>query len=220
MRIPVLRAGRAGRLATLLVLAGGPLVGCGIQETDVVEAGRPAVADLLPPREGRVLVFLFSPDEELLPVPRNVDSPWLNGVAGSDGPDDSTSGPDGSPGHDGPGGSPAVGEEMGEALSPLAAVTALLTGPDEAERRAGFRNAPSLPRAASAVDRVVTHGPTVEVELRLRVARLTAPARDQLVCTAAFAAHKQGAVSVILVGQDERLGPADCPVRPVQVPAR
>ncbi|CAM5395652.1 putative protein OS=Streptomyces microflavus OX=1919 GN=Smic_80120 PE=4 SV=1 [Streptomyces microflavus] len=108
---------------------------------------------------------------------------------------------------------------MSEPLPPLAAVTALLAGPDKAERRAGFRNAPSLPRTASA-DRIVTGGPTVEVNLKLRVTRLTARARDQLVCTAAYAAHAQGAVSVSLVGQDGRLAPAECPVRAVRVPAR
>ena len=220
MRKSAFRARRAVRLAALLVLAGGPLVVCGIQEMAVIEAGSPAVADLLPPREGRVLLFFFSPDNELLPVPRTFESPWRNGVAGSVGPDDSSARPDESHRRDGLGGSQPVSEEMSESLSPLAAVTALLAGPDKAERRAGFRNAPSLPRAASAADRVVTGGLTVEVELRLRVTRLTAPARDQIVCTAAYAAHAQGAVSVSLVGQEGRLAPADCPVRPVPVPAR
>ncbi|MFC5070629.1 hypothetical protein ACFPN0_03310 [Kitasatospora cinereorecta] len=207
-------------LAALLVLAGGPVAGCGIQETAVIEAGSPAVADLLPPREGRVLLFFFSPANELLPVPRTVDSPWPNGVAGSVGPDDSSARPDKSHRRDGVGGSPPVSGEMSESRPPIAAVTALLAGPDKAERRAGFRSAPSLPRAASVADRIVTRGRTVDVELRLRVTRLTAPARDQLVCTAAYAAHAQGAVSVSLVGQEGRLAPAECPVRPVLVPAR
>ncbi|MEU0920115.1 hypothetical protein [Streptomyces cyaneofuscatus] len=185
------RARRTGLLAALLaVVAWGPLVGCGVQETAVIDAGRPAVADLLPPREGRMLLFFYSPSGELLPVPRIVEAPWPVPAEGADGPD------------------------------ARAAVTALLAGPDTAERRAGLRSAPSLPRSASAADRVVTDGPTVEVRLRLRVARLPAPARDQLVCTAAFAAHAQGAVSVSLVGQDERLAPADCPLRPVPAPVR
>ncbi|MFJ7060458.1 hypothetical protein ACK8N7_35900 [Streptomyces griseobrunneus] len=217
MREQTFRARRAVRLAALLVLAGAPLTGCGIQETAVVEAGRPPVADLLPPREGRVLLFFISPDDELLPVPRIVERPWLSGTAG---PDGSSAGPDEVHGQDGLGGTPLTGEEMSEPLPPLAAVTALLAGPDKAERRAGFRNAPSLPRTASAAGRIVTGGPTVEVNLKLRVTRLTAPARDQLVCTAAYAAHAQGAVSVSLVGQDGRLAPADCPVRAVRVPAR
>ncbi|MER5554644.1 hypothetical protein ABT001_23735 [Streptomyces sp. NPDC002793] len=195
MRRTGFRARRAARLCTLLALAGGPLVGCGIQETAVIEAGRPAVADLLPPREQRVLLFFFSPDGELLPVPRNVDTPWR-----------STSAP--------------AGEETSGPLSPGAAVTALLAGPDKAERRAGFRNAPSLPRSASVAGGVVAGGTTVDVELGLRVTELTASARDQLVCTTAYAAHDQGAVSVRLVGQDGPLAPADCPVRPVPAPPR
>jgi hypothetical protein len=220
VRKPAFRAGRAVRLGVLMALAGGPLVGCGIQETAVIGAGRPAVADLLPPHEGRVLLFFYSPGNELLPVPRIVDSSWQNGNAGVLGQDDAPSPrPDGSNRQDGGGSSPA-GEGTSGSPSPLTAVTALLAGPDTAERRAGFRNARSLPRTASAADRVVTAGPTVEVELDLRVTRLTAPARDQLVCTAAYAAHAQGAVSVSLAGQEGRLAPAECPVRPVPAPAR
>ncbi|MFF7036097.1 MULTISPECIES: hypothetical protein [Streptomyces] len=200
MRKQMFRRRPAGGLAALLVLAGGPLAGCGIQETDVIQAGRPAVGDLLPPREGRVLLFYFSPDGELLPVPRIVQDPWQDANAGTTGS--------------------AAADEGTGASSPLAAVTALLTGPDNAERRAGLRNAPTLPRAPTAADRVVADGSTVEVELRLPVRRLAAPARDQLVCTAAYAAHTKGAVSVSLVGQDGRLAPADCPVRPAPAPAR
>ncbi|MFJ7415438.1 hypothetical protein ACIQWZ_32230 [Streptomyces sp. NPDC098077] len=189
---------RTVRLATLLLLAGAPLSGCGIQETGVVGAGRPPVGDLLPPRESRVLLFFFSPDDQLLPVPRNVHVPWQGGSGTS---------------------TPEAGEAS-EALSPLTAVTALLDGPSKAERRAGLRNAPSLPGEASAADRVMTRGTTVEVRLSLRVRRLSASARDQLVCTAAFAAHAQGAMPVTLVGQDGRLAPADCSLRPVPAPAR
>ncbi|MEV7658974.1 hypothetical protein AB0O39_33035 [Streptomyces anulatus] len=198
MRKRAFRAVGAARLAMLLVLAGTPLSGCGIQETGVVGAGRPPVGDLLPPRDTRLLLFFYSPDDALLPVPRNVDVPWQGG----------------------PGSSPAEREEASASLSPLAAVTALLQGPNKAERGAGLRNAPSLPRQASAAQRVVTGGSTVEVGLNLPVRRLTAPARDQLVCTAAYAAHAQGALSVTLVGQDGRLAPADCSLRPVPAPAR
>ncbi|MFJ5724655.1 hypothetical protein [Streptomyces sp. NPDC093149] len=202
------------------MLAGVPLVGCGIQETAVIEAGRPVVADLLPPREERLLLFFLSPDDELLPVPRIVEAPRQNGTAGSAGSDDASSHLDESPGRDGLGGSSPPGAGMSESPSPLAAVAALLAGPDKAERRAGLHNAASLSRAASAADRIAVGDRTVEVMLRLRVRGLTAAARDQIVCTAAFAAHAQGAVSVTLVGQDGRLAPADCPVRPVRVPTR
>ncbi|MCX4392198.1 hypothetical protein [Streptomyces sp. NBC_01767] len=214
------RGRRTVRLTALLMLAGGPLVGCGIQETAVIEAGRPAVADLLPPREERMLLFFLSPDDELRPVPRTVEAPWQNGIAGSAGSDDASSRPDEWPERDGLGGSSPPGAGTSESPSPLAAVTALLAGPERAERRAGFHNAASLSRAASAANRIVLGDRTVEVMLRLRVKELTAAARGQIVCTAAFAAHAQGAVSVTLVGQDGRLAPADCPVRPVRVPTR
>ncbi|MFH9295257.1 hypothetical protein [Streptomyces sp. NPDC017520] len=192
------RAFRALGLTTLLVLAGAPLSGCGIRETGVVGAGRPPVGDLLPPRDTRVLLFFFSPDDELLPVPRIVDVPWQGD------PEISAS----------------ESEEASEALSPLTAVTALLDGPNKAERGAGLRNASSLPREASVVDRVLTGDSTVEIRLDLVVRRLSAPARDQLVCTAAFAAQTQGALPVTLVGRDGRLAPADCSLRPAPAPAR
>ncbi|MFB6991587.1 hypothetical protein [Streptomyces sp. NPDC056304] len=211
---------RTVRVAALLMLAGVPLVGCGIQETAVIEAGRPVVADLLPPREERLLLFFLSPDDELLPVPRIVEAPRQNGTTGSAGSDDASPHPDESPGRDGLGGSSPPGAGMSESPSPLAAVAALLAGPDKAERRAGLHNAASLSRAASGADRTAVGDLTVEVMLRLRVRGLTAAARDQIVCTAAFAAHAQGAVSVTLVGQDGRLAPAHCPVRPVRVPTR
>ncbi|MER7699701.1 MULTISPECIES: hypothetical protein [unclassified Streptomyces] len=214
------RASRAARLAVPLVLAGASLTACGIQETGVVQAGRPAVGDLLPPREARVLLFLLTADDELLPVPRTVDAPWHTGDPGVVGPDGSPARPDGATGEDRPGGSPSPGAEASGPLSPLMAVNALLTGPNKAEQRAGLRNAPSLPRATSAVDRVSAGGSTVEVGLNLRVRSLTAPARDQLVCTAAYAAHAQGALPVSLVGQDGRLAPADCSLRPAPAPAR
>ncbi|WP_069169973.1 hypothetical protein [Streptomyces griseus] len=221
MRKPVSRGlPRTARCAALLLVLGvGPLAGCGIQETAVVEAGRPAVADLLPPREGRVLLFFFSPDGELLPVPRNVDAAWRGGVPASSMPDDPSAPADGTPGGNGLGGPPPGDGGMSGPLSTLAAVTALLAGPDTSERRAGLRSAPSLP-GASVADRIDEGDLTVEVVLRARVARLSAPARDQLVCTAAYAAHTKGAVSVTLVGQEGRLPPAECPVRPVPVPAR
>ncbi|MEU3208153.1 hypothetical protein ABZ702_30595, partial [Streptomyces cyaneofuscatus] len=87
MRRPVFRVRRAGLLAAPLVVAWGPLVGCGVQETAVIDAGRPAVADLLPPREGRMLLFFYSPSGELLPVPRIVEAPWPVPAEGADGPD-------------------------------------------------------------------------------------------------------------------------------------
>ncbi|MFF9352033.1 hypothetical protein [Streptomyces sp. NPDC014734] len=220
MRKSPFRGCRTVLPAALLMLAGGPLAGCGIQETAVIEAGRPVVADLLPPREERMLLFFLSPDDELLAVPRTVEAPWQNGTAGSVGSDDASSRRDGTPGRDGLGGSSPPGTGTSGPPSPLATVTALLAGPEKAERRAGFHNAASLSRAASAANRIVVGDRTVEVTLRLRVKGLTAAARGQIVCTAAFAAHAQGAVSVTLVGRDGRLAPADCPVRPVRVPTR
>ncbi|GAA3377422.1 hypothetical protein GCM10020367_53070 [Streptomyces sannanensis] len=51
------------------------LTGCGIQSTDVVEAGDPARAHVNAPAAGRMLLFFLSPNGELMPVTRSVGGP-------------------------------------------------------------------------------------------------------------------------------------------------
>ncbi|MFF8843995.1 hypothetical protein ACF08N_14940 [Streptomyces sp. NPDC015127] len=64
------RAALAGLAAAALLTA------CGIQESDVIEAGGPATIDVLPAREVRMLLFFYSPDGVLMPVSRYTGDPF------------------------------------------------------------------------------------------------------------------------------------------------
>jgi hypothetical protein len=166
------RTRAATALAALLALTG-----CGIQETDVIEAGGPATLDVLPAREHRMMAFLLSPDGLLVPSPRVVDTEAWDG---------------------------AVGPQSGtapERPSTAKTVAALLAGPNAAETRAGLRNAPSLPDPSTAAETEVSGG-TARLTLDTPLAPLTWTARQQLVCTMAYAESGNGSVPVILVGTD------------------
>ncbi|MGW7362728.1 GerMN domain-containing protein [Streptomyces sp. NPDC054841] len=60
-------------VAALAASAALLLTGCGIQETDVIEAGGPATIEVFPGNERRMLLFFRSPEGELLPVSREPD---------------------------------------------------------------------------------------------------------------------------------------------------
>jgi hypothetical protein len=162
----------ATALAALLALTG-----CGIQETDVIEAGGPATLDVLPAREHRMMAFFLSPDGLLVPSPRAVDTAAWNG---------------------------AVGPQPGTVTEPPSTaktVAALLAGPNAAEQRAGLSNAPSLPGPSTAAETEVSGG-TARLTLDAPLAPLTRTARQQLVCTVAYAESDNGGVPVVLVGTD------------------
>jgi hypothetical protein len=159
-------------LAVLLALTG-----CGIQRTDVIEAGGPATLDVLPAREHRMMAFLLSPDGLLVPSPRAVDTGAWDG---------------------------AVGPQPGTAPEPPSTaktVAALLAGPNAAETRAGLSNAPSLPDPSTVAGTEVSGG-TARLTLDTPLAPLTRTARLQLVCTMAYAESDNGSVPVVLVGTD------------------
>ncbi|MFC8224989.1 hypothetical protein [Streptomyces sp. NPDC057287] len=176
------------RLRTAALLAACfPLAACGIQETDVIGAGSAATVDVLPARQVRMLLFFLSPDAVLVPVPRIVGDSVSAGEQ--------------------------QGPDSGEEATPPATektVTALLAGPNEAERRAGLLNDASLPDAATTE----VSDNAVEVTLATPLDALTRPAEWQLICTAAFAKSAQGAATVTLRGTDGTRGPARCDLRP------
>ncbi|MEV4681292.1 hypothetical protein [Streptomyces kurssanovii] len=170
----------ATALAALLALTG-----CGIQETDVIEAGGPATLDVLPAREHRMMGFLLSPDGLLVPSPRSVDTRvWDGGV----GPESGTA---------------------PKAPSTAKTVAALLAGPNAAEKRAGLSNDPSLPDPSTVVGTEVSGG-TARLTLDTPLTPLTGVARQQLVCTVAYAESDNGGVPVVLVGTDGARPAATC----------
>jgi hypothetical protein len=62
----------------LALAAALALTGCGVQATDVIEAGGPATVLVIPGEGNWMLLFFETPDGELIPVPR----PLTNGTWG------------------------------------------------------------------------------------------------------------------------------------------
>ncbi|MFJ8075110.1 hypothetical protein ACIQ7Q_14555 [Streptomyces sp. NPDC096176] len=186
----------AAVLAALL-----PLTACGIgiQETDVIEAGGPATIDVLPAREVRMLLFFLSPDGVLSPVPRIVENEggaFDSGLGG--------------------------GYTRSEAAVPVRPATekvvaALLAGPNEAERRAGLRNAAGMP-APTVMKKITVSGGVAEAFVPARLAGMPDLAKRQLVCTIAYAESAQGTIQVRLTGVDGALTPAYCDARSAAAP--
>jgi hypothetical protein len=193
----------AAALTTLAALL--PLTACGIQQTDVIEAGGPATIDVLPAPESRMLLFFLSPDGVLIPVPRIVDDGTF-GDEYRDGVHDSRDAPAGT-------GAPGTAEGTGVRPSTVKTVAALLAGPNETERRSGLYSALALP--PQAYPKAVTPSrDAVDVDVPAPLGGLTEPARGQLVCTIAYAESGDGGVLVTLRGTDGALAPASCDLRP------
>ncbi|MFJ4840487.1 hypothetical protein [Streptomyces sp. NPDC088746] len=176
------------RLRTAVLLAAWyPLAACGIQDTDVIGAGSAATVDVLPARQVRMLLFFLSPDAVLVPVPRSVgDSVFAGEQQG-----------------------PANDEEAARPATEKT-VTALLAGPNEAEKRAGLVNDASLPDTTTT--RVSDNGAVITLAAPLD--GLTRAAEWQLVCTVAFAESAQGTAMVTLRGTDGTREAARCDLQP------
>jgi hypothetical protein len=173
------------------------LGGCGIQETDVIEAGGPASFQAFLNREYDMLLFFRSPDGGLIPVIRATDP-----SAGSfDGYDESGSGDEN---RDDPAG-PVPTEKV---------VRALLAGPRADDRAAGLGTA--LPTARSGGTIEVERSPAGRVTTRLPLALsgLNSTALRQLTCTIAYSQDPDGQVVVELTGQDGTSRTGTCGLAP------
>ncbi|AIS01648.1 hypothetical protein [Streptomyces glaucescens] len=165
-------AGVAGPVAAALLLGG-----CGIQETDVIEAGGPASVQAFVNPGYDALLFFRAPDGALSPVSRSVTESSGFG-AGYEEPDGPT-----------------------EPVSTEQAIAALLSGPGPAERSAGLGT--SLPRVtAGGVGVVTSPDADVTVSLPLALGGLDGTALRQLVCTAAYSQDRDGRTTVRMVGKD------------------
>ncbi|MGW7430457.1 hypothetical protein ACWGIN_12995 [Streptomyces sp. NPDC054861] len=182
-----------GRLPHALgVLLAGvlALTGCGIQQSDVVEAGGPATIAVAPGEGNRMLLFYVDADGRLTPAARSL--PPLFG-------DDYRLAQGQVP--------PTYPRGMGVAARP--ALSALLRGPTAAERGAGLSTRLPQPGRKWTDDK---RGPLVNVEpgedgeptLRVSVdfplGDLDGTAARQLVCTAAYAEETDGRIPVVLSG--------------------
>ncbi|MGW4179928.1 hypothetical protein [Streptomyces rubiginosohelvolus] len=186
-------------LATAVIAAVGvPLAGgCGIQDSDVIEAGGPATVEAFLNRDADMLLFFRSPDGGLSPVVREVrpsagfgDEYIEPGAVARD-----PSGPAG----------PAPTEKV---------VLALLSGPGEADRAAGLTTALPALREKKAVQVEVASDGGITARLPLAVQDLDATAVRQLTCTIAYNQTKDGRGVVTLRGQDGAQRTGSCGLAP------
>ncbi|MFE7772649.1 hypothetical protein ACFU5O_01865 [Streptomyces sp. NPDC057445] len=184
MRLP--RSAAAGVLATLL------LTGCGIQETDVIEAGGPATIQVFPSRGDRMLLFFPSPGGELRPVARPMGASSEAGLGNGEFLKPESSGP------------PVVSTEK--------TLAALFAGPVEGERAAGLTSGlPPFP-PDGLLQVTPSAGGEVEAVVPVELGGLGATGLRQLICTVAYAEDPAGQVVVSLKGPDMTLSPAACDV--------
>ncbi|MEV1090180.1 hypothetical protein [Streptomyces microflavus] len=177
-----MRRTRPHRRATALAVAAAvPLLGgCGIQESDVIEAGGPATVEAFYNRNDDVILFFRTPDGRLNPVIRTV------GSSPGFGDEYTESGPAGTIG-------PPTTEK---------AIAELLAGPRTEDRAAGLTTAlpPTRPGATIKID--PTSGSTVTTHLPFPLKDLNTTALRQLTCTIAYSKDPGGRLTVKLTGQD------------------
>lgn len=184
-------ARRSPRRAAAALLALLPLAACGIQKSDVVEAGGAAPVIVHPTAGPRMLLFFVAQDGRMMPVARDLDL-GIGRVIGS--PIESTDPPD-------------------QHVATDKVLSALIEGPDDWERAAGltsriaFHGAgePHAQRQPGADGR-----PVLRVRLTVRVQDLDPIAVRQLVCTAVYAEDIGPAAQVVVSGMDGSLPATRC----------
>lgn len=181
-----MRHGHARRWALAAAPVGALLLtGCGIQGTDVVEAGGPASVQAGPDADYDALLFFRLPNGELTPVIRSFppENPF--------GEDYRQAGQEPLP------------------RSPERAVLALLRGPGQEDEAAGLST--SLPRTTAGGVRVrLAADGRVLVDLPLALGALDATAVRQLICTAAYSKDRDGRATVRLTGRDGGAASGTC----------
>ncbi|WP_030210807.1 hypothetical protein [Streptomyces bikiniensis] len=212
----------AAPLSLLSLLSLLALAGCGIQETDVVEAGGAATVVVQPVPEERMTLYFLGPGGGTMPMARDVGphapSPFPSRTRPADGAGDDRMPYEGfGPGYEVSTGTPVHGRVPTDKV-----LAALLAGPTDEERATGATTA--LPGAGGWTPRVEPDpagtgragtDPAGSVPaLRLRtpfpVRDLPEAAVRQLVCTAAHAEHPAGRSEVTLTGPDGSLPAARC----------
>ncbi|MFJ5775191.1 hypothetical protein [Streptomyces sp. NPDC093094] len=192
---------RAGAVASGVLLLGG----CGIQESDVIEAGGPASVQAFVGDQD-MLLFFQSPGGGLSPVVRSAGTTVIYDAG------------DGKPGvvdPDAGGAGSGWGSGSGDVQVPTEKVVlALLAGPDQEDRHAGLRT--SLPAAPTA-GKVQVTAPSdgqVTIDLPIALDGLRRTAVRQLVCTIAYSQDSDGRVTVRLRGKDGASESGTCDLDP------
>ncbi|MFE5922849.1 hypothetical protein [Streptomyces sp. NPDC056468] len=169
------RTRRPAAAVALAFAATAPLLGgCGIKETDVIEAGGPASFQAFLNRDYDMLLFFRSPDGALTPVIR-------------------TTGPSAEDENLGEAAGPVPTEKV---------VLALLGGPRDEDRAAGLSTSLPATRPGATVEVEASPGGRVTTRLPVALKGLSGPALRQLICTIAYSQDADGKVAVQLTGQD------------------
>ncbi|MER5207930.1 hypothetical protein [Streptomyces sp. NPDC002825] len=184
------------------------LAACGIQQSDVVEAGGAATVAVNPPPEFRMVLYFLGPDGRPTPVARDdgrlfPDPSSAAGVSESE-EDRKTQ---------------ALRESHGTSVATDKVLAALLAGPADADRAAGLTT--GLPAAGTSgfaphAEPIEEAGVTAEGRRILRVRtsfpvmNLSDAAVQQLVCTVAYAEDGGGMAEVTLAGEDGTLPATRC----------
>jgi hypothetical protein len=177
------RASAAVVAAVVVLLLGG----CGIQETDVIEAGDPAGTEAFFNRNDNTLLFFRFPDGVVTPVIRQIEPPANSGNAGAKKPG-------------------AAARRM----SAEKAVLALLRGPRAKDRAAGLTTALPAARPGATVEIEPAPNNGVTVRLPLDLKELDSTALRQLTCTIAYSLSAAGQTVVELTGQDGTSSTGTC----------
>ncbi|MFF8604857.1 hypothetical protein ACF06X_02875 [Streptomyces sp. NPDC015346] len=200
-----MRRMRGALVPAALLLAA---TGCGIQQTDVVEAGGGATVTVIPPGGQRMLLFLVDSDGRVRPVARSMGDPlvhWDTGPSSGtvrQGTPIETENPGGS-------GSEAA---LGEARTGAGKALVVLTiGPTDAERDAGLGSRlPDTGRSPVTILKQATKGGKTWITTSMPVRNLDPLAVQQLVCTIAYAENPTAPPEVVLGGPDGELPAARC----------
>ncbi|MDX2558670.1 hypothetical protein PV371_03260 [Streptomyces sp. TX20-6-3] len=205
----------AAAVALLALLTPPALAGCGIQKSDVVEAGGAATLHVGPQMlEERIVLYFVGPDGRSMPVTRDIGRPSPE-----------TSSPSGGSGEHvptdvfGPGYEISRDDLRRGGIVTDKILAMLLAGPRENERAAGIATA--LPEAKGDTPTMLQaskgNGSTGTPARRLVWVRTPFPVKQlseagvrQLVCTTAYAEDPDGLVEVSLSGPDGILPTARC----------
>lgn len=196
-----MRRARTGRRAGAgaVVAAAGVLLagGCGVHESEVVEAGGAATVQAFGGRES--LIFFVSPDGRLSPVFLTPEA-WT--YIGPDGTTSSSRRED-----------PSSVES--EAVRTDKLVAMLLRGPRGEDRAVGLTTAlpPLQSHETVQVETPADDGP-VRADLPIALRGLNRTALRQLICTIAYSQDRDGRVTVRLRGQDGESRSGTCDLDP------
>ncbi|MFE9627731.1 hypothetical protein [Streptomyces sp. NPDC006527] len=188
-----MRRTRTCRRTGAVAVASGMLLlgGCGIQETDVIEAGGPASVQAPVDRDYEMLLFFHSREGGITPVIRSTASMIEYGPEG--------------------------GMVDGQAV-PVPTekvILALLSGPAEQDREAGLTTSlPPAPPAGALQVEVSPGSEKVTTDLPIAVDGLNRTALRQLVCTIAYSHDADGRITVRLIGTDGMSTSGTCDLDP------